>query len=84
MLHYLVDSCSIAPERLQATGYGEYRPVASNLAAEGRAKNRRVEIIILPKEMTKKSYEETQSKVSEQARAAEESKAPQGGTESVK
>lgn len=49
VLHYLVDNCNIAPERLQATGYGEYRPVASNLTDEGRQKNRRVEIIILPK-----------------------------------
>ena len=49
VLHYLVDNCSIAPERLQATGYGEYRPVASNLTSEGKQKNRRVEVIILPK-----------------------------------
>lgn len=34
-------------QRLSAAGYGEYRPVASNSAPEGRAKNRRVEIIVL-------------------------------------
>ena len=49
VLHYLVDKARIAPERLQATGYGEYRPIASNLTEDGKQKNRRVEIIILPK-----------------------------------
>jgi chemotaxis protein MotB len=36
----------VAPERLGATGYGEYRPLADNATAEGRARNRRVEIFI--------------------------------------
>lgn len=48
VLHYL-EGKGIKPARLQATGYGEYRPVASNDTVEGRQKNRRVEIIILPK-----------------------------------
>jgi len=48
VLHYLEDR-GISPDKLQATGYGEYRPVASNDTAEGRQKNRRVEIIIMPK-----------------------------------
>ena len=48
VLHYLVDENDVNPARLSATGYGEYRPVASNEAADGRQKNRRVEIVILP------------------------------------
>ncbi|TVZ38620.1 chemotaxis protein MotB [Alteromonadaceae bacterium 2753L.S.0a.02] len=32
----------ILPERLSATGYGEYQPLADNQTAEGRARNRRV------------------------------------------
>ncbi len=36
----------INPWRLSASGYGEHRPVASNATAEGRAKNRRVDIVI--------------------------------------
>lgn len=36
----------VAPERLAAVGYGEFQPVASNATAEGRAKNRRVVMII--------------------------------------
>ncbi len=75
VLHYLIDECGIPPQRLSAIGYGEFRPIDSNDTKSGRGKNRRVEIIILPKEMTKKTYEELQSKVSEEARLAEEAKA---------
>jgi len=35
--------------RLRTTGLGEDRPIASNLTAEGRAQNRRVEILITPR-----------------------------------
>lgn len=54
VLHYLADERGLMPEKLSATGYGEYRPVASNATKEGRQKNRRVEIVILPKFMTEK------------------------------
>ncbi len=37
----------IAPHRLSATGYGEYRPRAPNDSVENRQKNRRVDIVIL-------------------------------------
>ena len=48
VLHYLVNEKGISPDRLQATGYGEYHPVASNDTKDGRQLNRRVEIVILP------------------------------------
>jgi len=48
VLHHLIDS-GVAPERLSASGFGEYRPVASNDDASSRQKNRRVEIVIIPK-----------------------------------
>ena len=38
---------NILPERLIAVGYGEYRPVEDNSTEEGRAKNRRIDIIVL-------------------------------------
>jgi chemotaxis protein MotB len=36
------------PEHVAAAGYAETRPVASNSAEEGRAQNRRIEIIVMP------------------------------------
>ena len=38
----------ISPERLIAIGYGDTRPAVPNTEAESRAKNRRVEIIVVP------------------------------------
>ena len=47
VLHYL-EGKGISPYRLSATGFGEYHPVADNSSEEGRALNRRVEIVIVP------------------------------------
>lgn len=63
VLHYLVNTKGISPDRLSAIGYGEYRPVASNNTRDGRQLNRRVEIVILPQltkvKETKVTREET-------------------------
>jgi chemotaxis protein MotB len=39
---------TIPPERLSAAGYAEFHPVASNATEEGRAANRRVDLVVLP------------------------------------
>lgn len=38
----------VDPNRLSASGYAETQPVASNETAEGRAQNRRIEIVLMP------------------------------------
>ncbi len=45
----LLEVHAVAPEHLAAAGYGEYHPVASNDSAEGRAQNRRVDLVITPR-----------------------------------
>ena len=44
---HLFTHLGIAPMRLAAIGYGEFRPVATNATAVGRAKNRRVVLVIM-------------------------------------
>jgi chemotaxis protein MotB len=48
VLHYFIGVKELAPERFGVAGYAEYRPVDSNATEEGRDRNRRVEIVILP------------------------------------
>ncbi len=50
VLRYLVDKHGIKPGRLSALGFGGYRPVADNGTSKGRAKNRRIDIVILSEE----------------------------------
>lgn len=47
VLKLLHDGFDVAPERLAAVGYGEYRPKATNETAAGKALNRRVELVII-------------------------------------
>jgi len=43
-----IEEDHIVPDRLAAAGYAQYHPIASNLTAAGRSRNRRVDIIVLP------------------------------------
>ena len=43
---FLVDSAGIPQERLKVNGFADTKPVASNDTPEGRAQNRRIEVII--------------------------------------
>lgn len=42
----LLENKQLQPERFNATGYGEFRPLAPNNTVDGRQKNRRVEVLI--------------------------------------
>jgi len=45
----LLDLHVMPPAHLSAAGYAEFHPVASNETAEGRAENRRVDLVVLPR-----------------------------------
>jgi chemotaxis protein MotB len=45
----LLDQRLIPPDRLSAAGYAEFHPVAGNDTPEGRAQNRRVDLVVLPR-----------------------------------
>jgi len=47
LIRLLIDHYQIEPDRLSAAGYAEFHPVAENTTTEGRARNRRVDIVIL-------------------------------------
>ena len=47
VVRYLIDSMALPPERLRASGLADVAPVDTNDTAEGRARNRRVEITVL-------------------------------------
>ena len=44
---FLIQQGAIAPNRLSAAGYGAFHPVSDNVSAAGRARNRRVDVIVL-------------------------------------
>jgi chemotaxis protein MotB len=46
VVHFLQDEVGISGERLEIRAMGEYQPVADNSTAEGRAQNRRIEIVL--------------------------------------
>lgn len=48
VIRVLQKDFEIAPERLVAAGRSEYKPVASNDTVEGRSKNRRTRIVLMP------------------------------------
>jgi len=48
LARYFVDRRDLPPYQLSTGGYAEFHPVADNNSSEGRAQNRRVDIVVLP------------------------------------
>jgi chemotaxis protein MotB len=51
VVRFLQQEAKVDPRRLSAVAYAQYRPVASNKTEAGRKKNRRVDIILVDKEL---------------------------------
>ncbi len=51
--NFLVNESSLPIEQLSAAGYGEYQPLAPNDSVQNRAKNRRVDIVVLTSPLTR-------------------------------
>ncbi|PIQ28631.1 hypothetical protein COW36_12335 [bacterium (Candidatus Blackallbacteria) CG17_big_fil_post_rev_8_21_14_2_50_48_46] len=47
VLMFLAKNSKIQPSTMSVAGYGEFRPIASNQTESGRARNRRVDIVVL-------------------------------------
>ena len=52
VVRYLIEKGGVNRASLSAVGYAENRPVASNDGEKGRAANRRIEIVLYPKDLT--------------------------------
>lgn len=53
VLKLLIAQSGVAPDKISAVGYGEYRPSVPNISPENRSKNRKVDIVILSDKLDK-------------------------------
>lgn len=58
VVRYLTENGGVNPDLMSVAGYSEFRPVASNETDEGKSKNRRIEITLLPLEASITQEEE--------------------------
>lgn len=61
----LISQSGVAPDRISAVGYGEYRPSVPNTSVGNRAKNRKVDIVILSDQLDKSESTMTRTDPSE-------------------
>jgi len=52
VVRYLIEKGGVNRASLSAVGYAENRPVASNGTLDGQAENRRIEIVLYPKDIS--------------------------------
>jgi chemotaxis protein MotB len=71
VIKFLIEERDFDPARLSAAGYSEYRPVAENNTAAGRAANRRIEVVVLNSQYTVNNGAEAENNTEVQNSAAE-------------
>ena len=49
VVRFMIDELGFAPDRLAATGFGEWQPIAEGDTPEARAQNRRIELKLTEK-----------------------------------
>ncbi|MGA6828560.1 OmpA/MotB family protein [Nitrospira sp. NS4] len=52
-MRYLIDQSGVDRQYLSAVGSADTRPVSPNETEEGRSANRRIEIVLHPKDLSK-------------------------------
>jgi chemotaxis protein MotB len=62
VVRFLQEKAKVPARRLVAAGYGDTRPVAGNATPKGRARNRRIEILLIPELPAARPAELTHSK----------------------
>ncbi|TKB32641.1 MAG: chemotaxis protein MotB, partial [Nitrospira sp.] len=51
VVRYLIDQGTVDRQYLSAVGYADTHPIAANDSEEGRSSNRRIEIVLYPKDL---------------------------------
>jgi chemotaxis protein MotB len=54
VVRYFINAHGLSGQRVSALGYGQYRPIRPNNTPENRAKNRRVDVVVLTNELSRK------------------------------
>ncbi|OUR64672.1 flagellar motor protein MotD [Methylophaga sp. 42_25_T18] len=54
---HLLERYGLNPSRMSAIGYGEFKPIADNTTEEGRKKNRRVVLVVLGHDQSRRSLD---------------------------
>ena len=80
VVRFLEEKANVPAKNLIASGYGQHHPIASNKSAAGRARNRRIEILLTPslapKAIAKSKLKEAEAEAA-QAQADKPAKADQ-------
>src|SRR3954470_22133544 len=79
-VRFLCEKAGADPRRLGAVGYGEFHPIADNSTTEGRAKNRRIALVVMPEEMIPSDFRVSLTETNSTENASPTSSATDGAS----